>query len=106
LIIMHREVVRTRAFLGLFRAYAIALMPAIVAAVGAIILLEMNYRRATQPEAGPRMTLFWIDMDSSTLWPWLASIALLAIGSWLFRRSLPTVTSAWERAAEAARMQR
>ena len=106
LIVMHKEVARTRALLGLLRAYAIALVPAIVAAVGAIMLLEMNYRRATQPEAGPKMTLFWIDMDSSTPWPWLAAIALLAIGFWLFRASLPAATSAWERATEAARMQR
>jgi branched-chain amino acid transport system permease protein len=106
LIVMHKEVARTRAFLGLLRAYAVALVPAIVAAVGAIMLLEINYRRATQPEAGSKMTLFWIDMDSSTPWPWLAAIALLAIGFWLFRASLPTISSAWERAAEAARLQR
>jgi branched-chain amino acid transport system permease protein len=105
LIVMHKEVARTRAFFGLLRAYAIALVPAIVAALGAIILLEMNYRRATQPEAGPKMTLFWIDTDSSTPWPWLAAVALLAIGFWIFRRSLPAVSSAWERAAQAARLQ-
>jgi branched-chain amino acid transport system permease protein len=106
LIVMHKEVARTRAFFGLLRAYAIALVPTIVAAVGAILLLEMNYRRATQPEAGPKMTLFWIDMDSSTPLPWLAAIVLLAIGFWLFRRSLPVVSSAWERAAQTARLQR
>ena len=32
--------------------------------VGAITLLEINYRLSTQPEAGARMTLFWIDMDT------------------------------------------
>jgi len=106
LIVMHREVARTRAFFGLLRAYAIALLPAIVMAIGAIVLIEINYRSATQPEAGPKMTLFWIDIDTSTPWPWLAAIALLAIGYWLFRRSLPAVSSAWEHAAEAARTQR
>jgi len=106
LIVMHREVAHTRAFFGLLRAYAIALLPAIVMAIGAIVLIEINYRSATQPEAGPKMTLFWIDIDTSTPWPWLAAIALLAIGYWLFRRSLPAVSSAWEHAAEAARTQR
>ena len=106
LIVMHREVARTRAFFGLLRAYAIALLPAIVMAIGAIVLIEINYRSATQPEAGPKMTLFWIDIDTSTPWPWLAALALLAIGYWLFRRSLPAVSSAWEHAAEAARTQR
>jgi branched-chain amino acid transport system permease protein len=103
LIVMHRDVARTRAFLGLLRAYAVALVPAAVMAIGAIVFIEINYRRATQPEAGPRMALFGIDMDYSTPWPWLAAIALLAIGAWLFRASLPLVASAWERATEAAR---
>jgi len=103
LIVMHKDVVRTRAFLGLLRAYAVALVPAAVMAVGAIVFIEINYRRATQPEAGPRMALFGIDMDYSTPWPWLAAIALLAIGAWLFRASLPLVASAWERATEATR---
>jgi hypothetical protein len=72
-------------------------------AVGAIILLEINYRRATQPEAGPVMRLFWIDMDSSTPWPWLGSIMLIVVGFWLFRRSLPLVAEAWQRASGEAR---
>jgi branched-chain amino acid transport system permease protein len=102
LIVMHRDVVRTRAFLGLLRAYAIALLPALVMAIGAIAMLEINYRRATQPEAGPKMTLFWVSIDSSTPWPWLAAIAMIAVGFWLFRASLPLVSRAWERASEAA----
>jgi branched-chain amino acid transport system permease protein len=101
LIVLHREVARTRAFFALLRAYAIALLPALAMSIGAIILLEINYRRATQPELGPRLTLFWIDMDTSTPWPWLAAIALLVAGFWLFRRSLPLVANAWERASEA-----
>jgi hypothetical protein len=49
------------------------------------------------------MRLFWIDMDSSTPWPWLAAIALLVVGFWLFRRSLPAVAEAWQRASGEAR---
>ncbi|HSS70489.1 MAG TPA: branched-chain amino acid ABC transporter permease [Casimicrobiaceae bacterium] len=103
LIVMHKEVARTRAFLGLLRAYAVALLPAAAMTIGAIVFIEINYRRATQPEADPRMTLFGIDMDYSTPWPWLAAIALLAIGAWLFRASLPLVARAWERANDEAR---
>lgn len=103
LLLMHADVARSRAFLALLRAYAMALLPALVMVIGAIILLEFNYRRATQPEAGPRMRLFWIDMDSSTPWPWLGAIALLVFGFWLFRRSLPSVADAWQRASSEAR---
>src|SRR5215468_912837 len=94
LLVMHKDVVRTRAVLGLLRAYAIALLPAIVMAIGVIVLIEINYRRATQPEAGTVMRLFWIHMDSSTPWPWLAALLFLGAGFWAFRRSLPTVAGA------------
>src|SRR5262249_61986435 len=76
LLLMHRPILRTRAFVGVLRSYLIAAVPALIAAVGAIVLLEINYRRATQPDAGARMRLFWVDVDAATPWPWLAAIPL------------------------------
>jgi branched-chain amino acid transport system permease protein len=103
LIVMHAQVVRARAFGALLRAYVIALLPLLVMAVGAITLLEINYRRATQPEAGTRMNLFWLEMDTSTLWPWIGALALLVTGFWLFRRAMPLVAGAWQRAGDEVR---
>jgi branched-chain amino acid transport system permease protein len=103
LILMHAQVVRVRAFGALLRAYAIALVPILAMAIGAITLLEINYRRATQPETGPRMNLFWLEMDTSTLWPWLGALSLLGVGFWLFRRSMPLVAGAWQRAGDELR---
>ncbi|HXX82609.1 MAG TPA: branched-chain amino acid ABC transporter permease [Casimicrobiaceae bacterium] len=103
LLLMHRPIVRTRAFVGVLKTYAIAAIPAIVAVVGAIMLLEINYRRATQPDAGARMRLFWVDMDTATLWPWLAALALLAAGAFFFYRYRPRVAQAWQRASDEAR---
>jgi branched-chain amino acid transport system permease protein len=103
LLSMHRPILRTRAFLDVLKTYAIAAVPMLIAAVGAIMLLEMNYRRATQPDAGARIRLFALDLDTSTPWPWLAAILLLAIGALLFRRTRPLVERAWERAGAEAR---
>jgi branched-chain amino acid transport system permease protein len=103
LFLMHAEIARTRAFLALLRAYALALVPALAIAVGAIALLEINYRRATQPEAGPQMKLFWFTLDTSTAWPWVVAIALVLIGLGAFRLCLPGVANAWQRAGEEAR---
>ncbi|HTR59914.1 MAG TPA: branched-chain amino acid ABC transporter permease, partial [Casimicrobiaceae bacterium] len=103
LLSMHRPIVRTRAFLGVLKTYAIAAVPVLIAAAGAIMLLEMNYRRATQPDAGARIKLFALDLDTSTPWPWLAAIVLLAMGVLLFRRTRPLVERAWERAGSEAR---
>jgi branched-chain amino acid transport system permease protein len=102
LLMMHGPIVRTRAFLGVLRAYAIAALPALAAAIGAIVLLEINYRRATQPDAGARMRLFWLDLDTATPWPWLAALALLAAGAFLFHRCRPLVARAWQRATDEA----
>jgi branched-chain amino acid transport system permease protein len=103
LLLMHRPIVRTRAFLGVLRTYAIAALPALAAAIGAIMLLEINYRRATQPDAGARMRLFWLDLDTATPWPWLAALALLAAGAFLFHRCRPLVARAWQRASDEAK---
>jgi len=102
LLLMHRPILATRAFLGLLKTYALAALPGLVAAIGAIMLLEINYRRATQPDAGTRMRLFWLDWDTSTPWPWLVALVLLVAGAFFFRRSWPAVTQAWLRASDEA----
>jgi len=102
-LLMHRPIVKTRAFAGVLQSYAIALVPALVAAIGAIMLLEMNYRRATQPDAGAQMRLFWVDLDTSTIWPWLGASLLLAGGAFFFHRCRPLVAAAWQRASDEAR---
>ena len=103
LLLMHRPILHTRAFPRLLGTYAIAALPALVAAIGAIMLLEINYRRATQPDAGARMRLFGIDMDTATPWPWLAALALLAAGVFFSRRAWPLVARAWQAANDEAR---
>jgi len=103
LLLMHRPILKTRAFASVLKAYTIAALPTVIAAVGAIALLEINYRRATQPEVGTQMRLFGINLDTSTPWPWIGAIALLAIGAWLLRIAAARVRSAWQAASEEAR---
>jgi MYXO-CTERM domain-containing protein len=62
----------------------------------------MAYRRSTQPEAGARMKLFWISMDTSTPWPWLAAALLAAAGYGAWRRISPRVAAAWSVASDEA----
>lgn len=103
LLMMHARLVRTLAWVGVLRAYVIASLPALAMFAGAVTLLELNYRRATQPEAGTRLKLFGVDMDTSTPWPWLTAIALLVLGFYAFRRTWPLVAEAWQRASDEAR---
>jgi hypothetical protein len=72
--------------------------------LGAVALVEMAYRRSTQPEAGVRMKLFWISMDTSTPWPWLGATLLVAAGYLAWRWISPRAAAAWNVASEAARL--
>ncbi len=106
LILMHAPIVRTRAFIGVLGSYALAAIPAVVALAGAIALLEINYRLSTQPEAGSRMKLYGIAIDTSTPWPWLVA-GLCMLGGWfVFRRTWPRVAAARQRAVDEVGAQR
>ncbi|HEV2978403.1 MAG TPA: branched-chain amino acid ABC transporter permease [Casimicrobiaceae bacterium] len=105
LLLMHVPLLRNRGWVGVLKAYTIALLPALVMLAGAATLLEINYRRATQPEAGPRVTLLGVTMDTSTPWPWLTAIVLVITGFYAFRRSWPLVAAAWRHAGSEARAQ-
>ena len=103
LILMHGPIVRTRAFRDVLRAYAVALVPALMMSGGAVALIEMSYRLSTQPELGTRMRLLGIPADAGTPWPWLAAGLLLIVGFQAFRRCLRPVAAAWERARAEVR---
>ena len=103
LIMMHAPIVRTKAFRGVLSAYAIAIVPAIVMGIGAMLLIEMSYRLSTQPELGTTMRLFWVRVDTATPWAWIAAVLLLVVGFQIFRRTWRYVTAAWTRAGDEAR---
>jgi branched-chain amino acid transport system permease protein len=106
LLMMHGPIVRTRAFWSLLKAYGLAVVPALVMLLGAIVLLEINYRLSTQPQAGSRMKLFWVGFDTAAPWPWMVA-ALLAVGGfYAFRKTWSQVASAWQRASDEAGLSR
>jgi branched-chain amino acid transport system permease protein len=103
LLLMHRPILGTRAFGRVLGAYAIAAAPLGVAACGAIALVEISYRRATQPDAGTVVRLLGLRLDTSTPWPWLGALALGATGALLLRLAAPRVERAWHEASEEAK---
>jgi branched-chain amino acid transport system permease protein len=101
LLLMHQRVIRARAFPALLGAYLVALVPATIMACGAIVLIEMSYRLATQPELGTRMRLLWTAIDAGSPWPWIAAMLMVAAGFAAFRATWPLVGRAWARASAA-----
>ncbi len=103
IVAMHARIARTKAARRVLEAYAIALVPALSMAAGAILLIEMSYRRATQPELGTAMRVLWIRVDAASAWPWIGAAALLAGGFFGLRRAWPRVVRAWDAAGDEAR---
>jgi len=102
LIVAHRPIVRSRAFIGVLAAYGVALAPLALTGAGAVLLIEMSYRLSTQPELGTRMRLLWTPIDAASPWPWIIATVALAGGLMLFRASWRVVGAAWDRANGAA----
>ena len=100
LAMMHASALRTRARGTIARAYLLATPFALLAALGGVTLIEMAYRRATQPEAGPRMRLFGVALDTSTPWPWVAAAIVAMAGIYAVRRIGPRIAAAWAAADE------
>jgi len=98
----HLQAFRARALAPILRAYAIVALPALAAALGAITLVEIAYRRSTQPEAGTVLRLFGMAMDTAKPWPWLAAAVLLVAGTLLARRMWRHVDEAWGAASATA----
>jgi len=44
----------------------------------------------------------WTTVDAGSPWPWIAAIALLAVGFHVFRKTWPIVAGAWNRALDEA----
>ena len=106
LILMHAPIMRTRAFGRVLGSYAMSAIPAVVMLAGMIALLEINYRLSTQPEAGSRMKLYGVAIDTSTPWPWLVAGVCVLGGWYAFRRTWPVVAAARQRAADEIAGQR
>ena len=102
LVMLHAPFLRARAPGRVLRAYALGLAPVLALLLGAVTLIEMAYRRSTQPEAGTRMKLFWVSMDTATPWPWLGAAFLVVAGYVAWRWISPRVAAAWSMASEEA----
>jgi branched-chain amino acid transport system permease protein len=100
LIVMHGAIVRTKGLGSVLAAYAIALVPAVIMAAGAVLLIEMSFRVSTQPELGTQMRLLGITLDAATPWPWIGAGLVLVAGFVAFRATWARVAAAWARAGD------
>lgn len=103
LILMHGPIARAGLLYRLVPSYALALVPALLLALGTIALVEINYRLAIRPELGPAMKLFGVGFDARSATAWIASLLLIGLGLWGLRLVGPRAASRWSDLHEEAR---
>jgi hypothetical protein len=87
-------------------SYLVALVPAVVMASGAVLLVEMSFRVSTEAERGTQMRVLGIAIDAATPWPWIGAVLLLVVGFIAFRATWGRVASTWGRATDEAASRR
>jgi branched-chain amino acid transport system permease protein len=71
---------------------------ALIACVGAVMMIEMLYHLTLESSNGTVMRLFGTEVDAAGVGAWLIALVLLAIGLFLFVRARPAFRHAWDEA--------
>jgi branched-chain amino acid transport system permease protein len=103
LIMMHRPLWRAGVVGRVVPAYLVALGPALVFVVAAILLIEMIFHASAKAGDGPKMTFLRVPLDLSSPVSWLGAVGLLAVGFILSRLVWPMIARAWGDAMGTAR---
>lgn len=106
LLLMHGPLLRGGVMHRVLPAYLLALGPVIAMTLGAILLIEMGFRKLAKHGEGSTMPFGSVTLDMDSPWPWIVAATLAIGGFLLFRATWPIIAAAWDRAALAARERR
>lgn len=98
ILMMHEPARRAGRLHRLVWPYLAAGVLALIAATGAIGILELVHFWATSPPAVTATRLFWVGVDSTRPWAWLVFAGLLGGGGLALRRVAPWVADVWNEA--------
>ena len=102
IMLAHAPVVRAGLGRRLAPSYVGTLPGLVLALAGTIGLAELAFRlQAVRNGATPRPVLGFA-ADPRAALPWLIAVALLVVGAWLVRRTVPAARAAWQAASVAA----
>jgi branched-chain amino acid transport system permease protein len=102
LLLRHGPLIRAGVAHRLLPVYALAVVPAASLALGAVTLIEINYRLSIKADQGPVMNLLGLAVDASSPLTWAVGIALFVAGLVGLRRAAPLVVARWHALAGAA----
>jgi len=79
--------------------YLFIAVPVLAILAGVIGLLELTHYWGEAPVGETLMSLFWLQLDVASPWPWIVHVALIVGGIFGFRRLYPQFSEAWSSAA-------
>ncbi len=103
LVLMHAPLARAGALAKVVPSYLLALVPAALAFVGLVMLIEMTVHLAVRHSEGPAMKLFGVGFRSDSLMAWGLMLVLLIAAAALFRLIAPRMSAGWDAARAVAR---
>ena len=103
LLLMHAPLLRARVLHRLAGPYLLLLAAALIAAAGAILVIELGHHLMAKASDGSVMRMFGVSFDTASVSPWLIAATLVSAGALLTRIVWPIATQAWNDAIAAAR---
>jgi branched-chain amino acid transport system permease protein len=103
LIMMHRPIWRAGSLWVLVLPYILLAVPALLAAAGMCMIIEMITHLSVRASEGSVMHTAGIAYDTLTWPPWAVAIGATVIGSLLARVASISVSAAWDRARAVAK---
>jgi branched-chain amino acid transport system permease protein len=103
LAVIHAPIARAGQLFKLAPIYLLALVPAALAFLGLVMLIEMTVQLAVKHSEGPAMKLFGVTFWADSVGAWAVMAALLLAAAGLFRLIAPRIATAWDAARAGAR---
>jgi branched-chain amino acid transport system permease protein len=104
LLAIHERIwkVDLRLFGDLVRPYLLAIGASIVAALGAVCIVELTHALTSRETVDSTLNLFGFPTDAETILPWVIAFAILSVGIWLCRKSYPGAKAGYDNAIKTA----
>lgn len=96
IIAAHFPAWRARQFHRLLPVYALVLVPAILALIGLISVIEMGYHLSLYWNPSAPIELFYVQVNVTHVWPWVVAVAIFVVGVALLKWTSGYVRARWD----------
>jgi branched-chain amino acid transport system permease protein len=95
LIVLHERIWTAGLLRRLLPSYASAIVPALLLLVGVVLAIEMAYAIVETPVGAPAFHAWGWKIPAKAAPPWIATVAVLAVGGLLLRKAAQSIGTRW-----------